>query len=467
MRSIVPVTLIIALVLAQFWMLRPLDDCDLYTFIVEGRAFPSLAVLTESEIVPGPSLSWLSGWTYAQVDFWRGLPGVKELHVVLMVGTYICLGLWQALVVRRLQGREPSLLGLGAGLSAAYIVSATNSNARTQDFTYVCLALLLVVLEYWSCRLPTSRAKWIRPALLVALLIVWQNSHPAVLLSLPIIAAYCLFRRLPWWYLSLPPIASVCTVSGVEIYSWAALNVEISRDLLHISEWQPAWSPSVSGAMGAFWFFAVALAFGMCISKVRRRMWDPTVASISLGFFLLTLTSARFGALWGFVSAPLLGELFCAFWPGTLASKSASSVRPRVSWIVALVALFALTQNPGPLLPKNSPLRLFQELKLRYPSARIFNYREFGGALEYVGYPDWQVYIDGRIYLFAPETWLRYEAISRAENQSLVDEVVHSHNLLILHRSYHRALIEKLRSTPSVRLIAEQSDAVVFESVHS
>ena len=194
-----------------------------------------------------------------------------------------------------------------------------------------------------------------------------------------------MWRKAPWWHLALPPLAAICTVNSTHIFAWTSINVTISRDLLRISEWLPPWDPTVRGAMLPYWFFAAILAAAACSPKGRRMPWDPITTTASIIFCALTLSSARFGALWGFVSVPLFGEVLSTFWPGTLATRSVTSVRTRTVWGTAAVAFATLALNPSPLLPDDSPLPLFRKLKMEFPAARIFNYREYGGALEYVG----------------------------------------------------------------------------------
>lgn len=462
MRTLVPIAFMVATILAEFWMLWPLDDYDLYTHITLGRWLPTWVRLTEAEIPNATFLAWLGGWLFAQVDTWAGLVGVQALHIALMICTFTSLGIWQCLVTRRAQGTGPSLLSLGIGMSGAFLVSASNSSARTQDFTYLGFALLLLLLEKWSST-GNDRTLNIRHSVeLFILFVLWQNFHSTVLLSIPVILAYIIWRRSPWWFLLVPILASICTVNGVHIFSSTATNVEISRDLLRISEWLPPWDSVVRGAMLPFWIIAGAMCLSLLSTKVRRGGWDPTTTTISLLYFGLALTSARFGALWGFVTSPLFGHVASCLWPGPLATRGIDSTHSGRCWIIAGISLAALTWNPGPLVSSDCPLSQFQALKTHYPAGRIFNYREYGGALEYVGYPSWQVYIDGRLYNFSPDTWRRYEAIANAHDRSLVDDVVKTHDLLVLHPSYHRSLIEVLRTHDGVQLLSEDHAVVIF-----
>ena len=171
MRTLLPLTLIVTAILAQFWMLAPLSDCDLYTYITVGRWLPQRASLTETELATPAFLAWLASWFYAQADAWVGLLGVKTLHITLMILTFTGLGIWYGLVMQRSRGHLPSPFGIGAGLTTAYLISATNSNARTQDFTYLCFSLLLLLAELSSRRLSERRMNMWDSVALFALLV--------------------------------------------------------------------------------------------------------------------------------------------------------------------------------------------------------------------------------------------------------------------------------------------------------
>jgi hypothetical protein len=176
----------------------------------------------------------------------------------------------------------------------------------------------------------------------------------------------------------------------------------------------------------------------------------------------MTLSSSRFGAFWGFVSAPLVASL-----AGVVVSKSSIGARSRSVtsglWCsLACALLFLLLFNPGETLSSQGPIHLFRELKTEYPRAKIFNYREFGGALEYVGYPDWRVFIDGRLYLYDDKTWEVYHRAALGKDLPLVERLISEHDLFILHSSYHKALIGVLELQPSLRLVANRDGVAVF-----
>jgi hypothetical protein len=91
------------------------------------------------------------------------------------------------------------------------------------------------------------------------------------------------------------------------------------------------------------------------------------------------------------------------------------------------------------------PLGAFKNLKAILSEARIFNYREFGGALEYVGYPGWTVFIDGRLYLYPREVWQTYHDISFALSPEQLPGILRNYDLLVLHPDFQQRLISELK----------------------
>jgi hypothetical protein len=120
---------------------------------------------------------------------------------------------------------------------------------------------------------------------------------------------------------------------------------------------------------------------------------------------------------------------------------------------------------PGPLLPSASPLATFQAVKAEFPTASIFNYREFGGQLEYVGYPGWTAYIDGRLYLYPKEIWKQYDAISSATPQTGLAKTLEAYDLLVLSPQAQAPLISFLRDKHlEGRFVLDSSEVVIFQT---
>ena len=132
---------------------------------------------------------------------------------------------------------------------------------------------------------------------------------------------------------------------------------------------------------------------------------------------------------------------------------------------VAALATVALAFSPGKTLSDFAPIHLFESLHREYPKARIFNYREFGGALEYVGSPEWRVFTDGRLYLYDQATFDTYHAVAIARDSELLNRVVNEHDLFVLHCSYHAALIVRLRERSDLRAVSESECIAVFSKV--
>jgi hypothetical protein len=462
MQRLVILLLCIVASLANLWKLRPLDDLDTFNQIVLGSWFPQHILLTSNEPSTQVFAGWLAQVLFATIHSFAGLPGIKTLNLLLLAGTFLILGLWHATLARTRSAIYPSPLAVGAGLVSAFLVSASNISARPQSFAYLGFCTLLFLLTRWSRKSTTIS---IQLASLCGILIVWQNCHPSIVLALPVLFVFTLLRRCSPVLILTVPIAFFCTPDGASLLSISTTNTEISKNLLAISEWMPPWHYSVYSAMAGFWTI-LGVTFALGILAYRRKIGiDPIPALLSLLFLIPTLYSARFAVFWGFVNAPLFGELVSALWAGSLGRSSTSTAHPRTLALGAAALVGCAVIFPGPLLPSSSPLAAFRAIKAEFPTATIFNYREFGGQLEYVGYPDWRVYIDGRLYLYSKELWDQYHAISSAKLPTGLATTLGAYDLLVLSPRAQASLISFLREQPiKGHFVVDSPEVVIFKT---
>lgn len=442
MGRLIALLLLVVSIFAAFWALRPLDDADIYNQIALGRLLPAHILLTSTEISTHVFIGWLAQAVLALIDHYFGLPGVKVLNLVCLACSFLLLGIWHTRLTPARTPESLSIAALTSGLVSAFVVSASNTSARPQSGAYVFFCLLLVVASLSQA--PQTKKPY-RLAFVWILLAVWQNVHPSILLAAPVLLC-CMVRSkrdlvifVPW------ALALLATPDGWNIFSLSAANAEISRSHLGLSEWLPPWHSSVRDAMWGFWGVFVMTAVLMVASTHKRTPLPVVPLTLSLFFLPLSLYSSRFAAFWGFVNAPLFGELFASLWPGTLARIPIAQLRIRTALAGILLALTTTAVINQSRLTPSMPLGAFKNLKAILSEARIFNYREFGGALEYVGYPGWTVFIDGRLYLYPREVWQTYHDISFALSPEQLPGILRNYDLLVLHPDFQQRLISELK----------------------
>jgi hypothetical protein len=93
---------------------------------------------------------------------------------------------------------------------------------------------------------------------------------------------------------------------------------------------------------------------------------------------------------------------------------------------------------------------------------RIYNYREYGGPLIFAGYPDWQVGLDGRLYLYDKAVWRDYNnaALGKVPLQELVAR--HQPDAFFLHPRFHKQLIEMLRRSQAWCKFYSDAQCIIF-----
>jgi hypothetical protein len=102
-------------------------------------------------------------------------------------------------------------------------------------------------------------------------------------------------------------------------------------------------------------------------------------------------------------------------------------------------------------------------LRAWLPAGRVYNYREWGGPLILEGTPDWQIAIDGRLYLFPDEEeWREYN--DAALGRVPLDELVRRHqpDAFFLRPTFHAGLVERLRAAPDWRAVYQDDVSVIF-----
>lgn len=378
----------------------------------------------------------------------------------------------------------------------AYFTGWTNYGMRPQLLAFLPFIGFYFLLE-------NKETRWRSLPLLVPIMLFWVNVHGSFFLGVALLGIYALgtlLERLPnaagreWlrsraalWQFGWFGAAALATLAnpygaGIYNYFFVATNDPIAR-ALNI-EWQ---APTLTDGTGIL-FFGNVLVFLLSAYLSKRRM-RPTEILLVLAFGYLALTSIRNVLWWGWVTAPIIAANFAAFAANRAARKreaaighpetEAESQRPDVpalNWAIA-VALMAgvlvftpLWRAHNPLVPRanagalsdDTPSKLAVYLESAKLPKPLFNYMEWGGYLEWILYPEYRMFIDGRFEARQVQVWKDYLSISRARAdwQKTLDG--YGVKTLVLNKDFHHDLIGFAQLSKDWRKVYEDKLGVVF-----
>jgi hypothetical protein len=412
---------------------------------------------------PVPPIAWLSQVFYAVVHragSWRLL---HQVNALVFAGGLLLASL-------TVRGRDsPTLAGI-LGLSLGVLVAAPHCEIRPHTLAMFWFVLFLLVAE-------TEMRAWRKLALAGAVLILWQNMHPSVLVGAVAIGARagagwlrCLWDQraarpwLPTVLALLAVLSTLATPLGPGIFESSRLNAEISREL-GISEWLPLWNPAARQAGAWIVWLGLGVSLALLV-RVRRLVCLEDLATF-LVLGAMSLSVYRLSLFLAVAMVPVWTRWIRSAWLAD--SPEHSGLEPVRPWLAASIAAGALCCALS--VPRLLHLRLFDE-QLPFRATQrmhemgvggvIYNYREWGGPLIWEGYPEWKVTIDGRLYLFTREEWHRYQQIALGRVPVAEVERLYRPDAFFLRPSYHEQFVRLLRESNNWREAYADRNAVVF-----
>ncbi len=455
---------------------RAIDDLDTFCQIKAGEVFFSQKKFLTTEYFsylhlgqqvanPGWLAQVLFYFIY-QLGTWSAL---RWFHNIIFVLPFLIAAI-SLPSQEKDQAFSPSLVSITAGVMLGFLTSLSSSNLRPQDFALLGFSLMIYIIR-------SERLTLAKVLTCVTVAIFWQNCHPSIILgvlaALLTVIEQWLERKLFWrkntsWGLVLVFLLSVsqfATPEGWHINSTAGANLSISRNLLHISEWQPPWDPSVINAMYPYWL--ALFITGLCLiaspgSRTRHLIFI-------LPFTTLTFYAARFAPFWAIAMIPIwisffeqLKPLWFASSPSALKASANLCLGVIILGTLLMVSSIFLSPSSKEILHAKIPLTAIEFLKEKVPSGRIYNYREWGGALIFYGYPQWQVAIDGRLYLYSEQEWKEhYQAALGLLN---LDELVSKHQpqAFFIHKGFQKGLVNQLDLSPAWEKAFSQDQCLIY-----
>jgi hypothetical protein len=314
---------------------------------------------------------WLGQWVFYHISREIGIVGLAEVVALSATVSLLVLGL--SLYRLGLPALHCQIIGLALVPELVFF-----NIVRAQAWSVLLFVLLWVVLA----DLADHSRRW---PLVPIILLLWGNTHGAVVIGIALVWIWAGVRakdnwRLAHWRASQWPVlalvstaAALLTPYGLTIFSYYhtfASDSALSKVLL---EWQP---PTINAIID--WpFFAFLLVSLFVIGAHWRQV--PRWQLISYGLLMLGgLHAVRFDIFFSLASASLLGHIWASHHPTS---------RPAPIWLVPvligiggwiIVNCVMLAVEPGaqfiastPCAPQAAvaPLR---QLLVRQPEAHIF-----------------------------------------------------------------------------------------------
>jgi hypothetical protein len=471
MRKDTLLLLVLWIFMVTLLQLRPIDDVDIFWQMRAGQI-----MLDQSKLITKdpftythvgesvPTIGWLAQIIFAWVHRVGSWPWVKVLHDLIFSGAFVIAAGSAVRYYYHSKG-QISLISMACAMLLGFLTCFTNSSLRPQSFALFCFAVLLAV----------TQCKWrfrTKLLVLIPLLVFWQNCHPSVVIGLVALAGWGVSewfdpakRRKAISILMLVALAQLGTPMGWKVFEVSQANVEISRDYLGVSEWLSPWSSVTLRPMLMFWLgLAVSL---FLVMKLRLKVRRNDLLNFVL-MTLLTFYASRFALFWAIAMVPVWARWIEGVRPPHLFNWwTGGDPVQRPAWAVLLI-LVLLIVLATPALPTSTvlhpglPLEGMTRLKTALPSGRIYNYRQWGGPLIWTGYPQWQVAIDGRLYLYSEKEWEGYNkaALGKVPLRELVEE--HKPDAFFLRPSFHQKLMTLLKQSPAWRELYTDNKCSIF-----
>ncbi|MGO9008691.1 MAG: hypothetical protein ACLQPN_01205 [Bryobacteraceae bacterium] len=354
----------------------PVPDPFAYTTAAAPLAYAGEAVVRHFNLTH----EWLAQVLLYGAYRVGGFPGVVLFRALLLAA--FC-GLAGFVAWRRSGVPDRSSM---AALAAAAIAFPFALD-RPQLFTYVFLALTVVVLE-------SRRRLWLLPPLFL----IWANCHGGFFLGWVVLAAYCIealvaclrgksfpAERALWLWSAVAVLASGINPNGFRAVQ-VLLLYRSSAMQSHLLEWgrPPLWPPPL---------FAVLLA-----AAASAMVWQRRKVRIGDWLLLAAFSVAAFTADRNTIFIGFFAPVFLACYlpwkralPAVAGWVASAALAAGIIWGIAVGDFFQLRAADW-----RYPSGAADFLDAHHVTGRMFNTYEYGGYLIWRLWPRQHVFIDGR-----------------------------------------------------------------------
>jgi hypothetical protein len=434
--------------------LKPLGDPDIWWHLKTGQwmlehgQLPSedpFSYTSSADLSPSIQRSLRSQWLgqvllYAAYDL-GGYPGLNFLKAFFVIFPFVLVYLFS---VRRRCSPVAAVLIMSPAL-LTILTTSVLSFERPQAFSFSLIILLLLVME----QLRRRPKKWTWALVLFLLLALWVNVHGGFILGVVLTAVYGAGLLAEWGvykdkeakrtlaYLGGGGLALlvVALVAMPQIYGYfygfvlgtvknlLGIGVESAGIRGNILEYRSLWSAYRDFGYLSPLFIIVFMVFtlvALAMKYLRERKVDfPEVLVVSV-IVLFGVSYSR-GSLFALVVLPL----FLAVAAGRL-KKPEGWMFPAACLVLSFIVGFsAWKSTPWQLRPlavqrdgwvdMEFPSGAVEFIRAHEIQGPMFNKLEWGGYLIWRLYPEYKVFIDGRM-LDSRVTW-SYLAVQGARGQ--------------------------------------------------
>ena len=442
---------------------HPFLDTDLWWHLANGRyilahGIPSQDVYSHTAV----GHAWVVHEWLSDVGFFAlyQLGGLRIL--VLVTAAAVTAGM--ILVYRSLrQG------GLGNGTAVLlamvlFIASVPSFGARPQVVNFLLTAVLIAILLGYR-RHPSARIWW-----LLAGFVVWANLHSGYLVGVGLLAVFTLgealqtavprmaglrqagvsalsraeVRRL-WAIVPLGFLAGILTPATYRTLFFAVGTLSSSSIQSFITEW---FSPDFHQVQGKALLLCILVLVAGLLGARRASgaaVSDPTFVLLGSATLALALTSQRHVPIFAAAAAPLLGgsasAALAALGIGPRRVRKPTAGIARVNLLILVVITLVgggyvfsnlRTSAIDGVVSAVEPVAATDWLLANHPPRQVFNNYGFGGWLVWKAYPQYPVFIDGRVEVYGDQVFGDYLSVeSLSDNWEQVLEKHHVRTLVI------------------------------------
>lgn len=378
---------------------------------------------------------WLSQLLYLCLYKAGGLAAIALLGALTMTLTVFFV--WRTLC--RTLPAGISLLPLTPLLLAARFVS----EIRPQQFTFLCFALLILLLEQLRAKL-REQGKAGLPGIAIPLLILlWAQLHPGYIMGIPLIAI-ALAAALPAEgskersgairslllvgtasaAAALTPAAGVSSLLA-SLGSLLAVMGKTGSNLIEFIDYERPWQ--VASVFGP-WYWRLLTATLILVAASAALQWrviPRRFLAMTLLYALLSLTAFRFGCFFFITGTIILGHALVALGNGVSGALPVMATRLCTSVLALLLAISGVQGGiftRGLFTPSLVSEKAIATLVGSGIPGGVFSPYSWGGYLIWRAWPQYRIFCDQRT-LGGDGARSRYRSVLFMDTTAVLDEL--------------------------------------------